>query len=241
MSTADTVDPEKALPEPGSKITEAGSSGIGSGSTEKPGAHVTFDETQAQKDDDDQDKRKLRRGLTLRETESSDAPLRTLTSIRGERARVRTWTFSERLRDRLGDRFQASRHRPSSREWQPFEPPGMTGRDDAGFHTTLRGPIHVSGLVQLVKDFFAWLFAVLIALLLKFIPAPERESGSGEVQLPPADAEKLRIESLHRYNILWARSKLLRHYETDHDLLDDAVADRILNDLHAYCKFSAQW
>ncbi|KAK4161613.1 hypothetical protein QBC43DRAFT_357478 [Cladorrhinum sp. PSN259] len=60
------------------------------------------------------------------------------------------------------------------------------------------------------------------------------ENDSGGIQPPPAKAERLRIEFLHRYNILWARSKLFRHYESDHDLLEDVVAEQILNDLRAY-------
>lgn len=47
---------------------------------------------------------------------------------------------------------------------------------------------------------------------------------------------RLKIRILHQYNVLWARSKLLRHYEERNDLVDDEVAGRIQRDLQAYCK-----
>ena len=51
--------------------------------------------------------------------------------------------------------------------------------------------------------------------------------------------EKLNIEFLHRYSILWTRSRLLRHYHKPKDLVDDGVADQIRKDLHAYCELGA--
>lgn len=53
-----------------------------------------------------------------------------------------------------------------------------------------------------------------------------------------ADDGALKIEFLHRYNILWARSRLLGwfHKPQDVDLVDDEVAGEIYQDLCEYCK-----
>lgn len=48
--------------------------------------------------------------------------------------------------------------------------------------------------------------------------------------------ESSKIEFLQQYNVLWARAKLLRHYNEPKDLVDDEVADRLQSDLQRYCK-----
>jgi hypothetical protein len=47
---------------------------------------------------------------------------------------------------------------------------------------------------------------------------------------------RLKIGILHQYNVLWARSRLLRHYDKPNELVDDEVAGRIQGDLQTYCK-----
>jgi hypothetical protein len=44
------------------------------------------------------------------------------------------------------------------------------------------------------------------------------------------------IEFLHRYNVLYSRAKLLRHFEAKRDLVDDNVSGDIFQDLKNHCE-----
>lgn len=46
----------------------------------------------------------------------------------------------------------------------------------------------------------------------------------------------LKIRILHQYNVLWARSRLLRHYHEPNDIVDDEFAAGTQRDLQTYCK-----
>lgn len=56
----------------------------------------------------------------------------------------------------------------------------------------------------------------------------------------PSIEGKLKIRILHQYNVLWARSRLLRQYHEPNDIVDDEFAARTQRDLQTYCKDEAR-
>lgn len=65
----------------------------------------------------------------------------------------------------------------------------------------------------------------------------EKAANAGKTEATVDDGVS-KIETLHRYNVLWARSKLLRHFHQPRsvDLVSDEVAGEIYEDLQKYCK-----
>ncbi|KAM5357471.1 hypothetical protein ACJZ2D_016237 [Fusarium nematophilum] len=43
------------------------------------------------------------------------------------------------------------------------------------------------------------------------------------------------IEFIHRYNVLYSRARLLKHFESKRDLVDEAVSKEIFQDLKNHC------
>ncbi|KAK0740344.1 hypothetical protein B0T18DRAFT_417771 [Schizothecium vesticola] len=131
----------------------------------------------------------------------------------------RTESFLKRLRGRLT---------PDDDEPQP------PFRDDHGFHGALHGPVRIPGAKSILNglfralEYFSEVFLALLQML--GIDTGNDDDGGGNIHR----GEKLKIEFLHRYSILWTRSRLLRHYHEPKDLVDDGVADHIREDLHAY-------
>ncbi|KAK0747167.1 hypothetical protein B0T18DRAFT_166221 [Schizothecium vesticola] len=85
-------------------------------------------------------------------------------------------------------------------------------------------------------------FAALSSMLMWMRPGPSGDSEDANVDKGDekaganVDDGVLKIEFLHRYNIVWARSRLLRHFNEPEnvDLVDDKVAGQISQDLHEY-------
>ena len=115
-------------------------------------------------------------------------------------------------------------------------------RGHPSFYKSLRGPIHppikraaqkvLGGLIDML-EFLRDAPIALVAMLRAEvgIESDDRSTETGTTELV------VDIEFLHRYNVLWARTKLLQHYYETKDLVDNAVAEQINKDLHEYCKF----
>lgn len=121
--------------------------------------------------------------------------------------------------------------------------PGLNNREALGWfkpNTWKQGiePKSFGGAAR-PKRAQPWLSSVLSALssklgwvALRYPKAPHdpKDANVGE--------EVLKIEFLHRYAVLWARSKLLQHSQgiANADIVDDRVGGQVSDDLRRYCK-----
>lgn len=115
--------------------------------------------------------------------------------------------------------------------------PGLNNREALGWfrpNTWNQGtePETFGGAAR-PKQAEPWLSSVLSALSSKLgwvAPHYQKDANVGE--------EVLKIEFLHRYAVLWARSKLLQHSQgiANAEIVDDRVGGQVADDLQRYCK-----